>query len=708
MRSTRNADALLPPGSTAPPFSLQLTNGTTITYEPGTSSPLLPLYVYAFNPLDANSQVMFSDNSSVAQFLNTLPPAAPWFDPSTTGGLPVPRLPNFLFLSYGVNPSADVAYLQQRFTATMAALNYTDEQMQSWNARLMFCAQGVSNLTDAWIPQMLSNWTSPLMQVKLWTQSGPQPQLAVSRIDSHYTWLPWPTVDTNMTIVPGGDACGAISPLVKNASVALLNFSGAYPGFGGNQSCTFAQAIVNAQNAGANNIVFIAPQGAPYVDMNCISDADCNLPAQIPASLVSYEDGARLTSLLNTEGLSSVNMTYHEDDVSGFYFIIDETDALREMGWIKYAMLAHVAWQAQYQGYLAQLRFNLSIPALEVPVLNYTLMLGSPGAQANITLPPAETLLQYDTMEVYAALTCPTPWDTSCAVWDRTVEAVVTCMPADGEVQRWSAELRPEVEVLSATGETVRSPVADWKANGTDPLANYELARWICPFRRAVGAWITDASELLPLLTRGEQCTFTMYTDAWAMPWYDTLTLRFRNSSSAASNPLRPLMILPLYTGGTFDSNFNSHYAPISFSVPEWAQKVVLHAVITGHGSDNNGCCEFADTQHVFTITPPASVGQPVNHTLAFDIAGTPYGTLPFVPLGAVPGEHGTWIFGRGGWQDGNKVPAWLQDLTSEVAPPGSSLQTSISYMGLYDWANPDPTESPGYIIMSSALVFYG
>ena len=52
--------------------------------------------------------------------------------------------------------------------------------------------------------------------------------------------------------------------------------------------------------------------------------------------------------------------------------------------------------------------------------------------------------------------------------------------------------------------------------------------------RRRIGRWLTDVSPLLPLLS-SSKCTFHLQTVSWALTWQPSLTLRFRNSTHAAS-----------------------------------------------------------------------------------------------------------------------------------------------------------------------------
>ena len=58
----------------------------------------------------------------------------------------------------------------------------------------------------------------------------------------------------------------------------------------------------------------------------------------------------------------------------------------------------------------------------------------------------------------------------------------------------------------------------------------------------------------------------------------------------------------------------------------------------SGHGFDNNGCCEFAPTSHHFLINGK------YDNVLSFDQAGTPTGCADVVSEGGIPNEHGTWL----------------------------------------------------------------
>lgn len=180
-------------------------------------------------------------------------------------------------------------------------------------------------------------------------------------------------------------------------------------------------------------------------------------------------------------------------------------------------------------------------------------------------------------------------------------------------------------------------------SNSTQKFCGQELGRWITPFARRVGRWLTDVTPLLPLFaspTTGAsstQCEFQISCGT-TESWVPTLNLRFHDQQPSAPQPTQ---ILPLFQGGTFDSSYNAKYSPIQFEVPTGTKKVLLYAVITGHGSDNNGCGEFCVTSHHFVFNNKTT------DTRTFWNAGTPLGCARHASEGVEPNEYGTWLYGR-------------------------------------------------------------
>eukprot|EP00019_Armaparvus_languidus_P008663 CAMPEP_0168604656 /NCGR_PEP_ID=MMETSP0420-20121227/15452_1 /TAXON_ID=498008 /ORGANISM="Pessonella sp." /LENGTH=137 /DNA_ID=CAMNT_0008643865 /DNA_START=702 /DNA_END=1113 /DNA_ORIENTATION=+ len=109
-----------------------------------------------------------------------------------------------------------------------------------------------------------------------------------------------------------------------------------------------------------------------------------------------------------------------------------------------------------------------------------------------------------------------------------------------------------------------------------------------------------------------------------------------------------------------FQSKLAKNFPPAAI-LPQLLQnvhKVELVAVITGHGADSNQCAEFCNQTHSFYVgnAPPLNI--------SFHDAGTQFGCAERVPEGVVPNEHGTWLYGRGGWCEGQQVSPHVLDIT--------------------------------------------
>lgn len=88
-----------------------------------------------------------------------------------------------------------------------------------------------------------------------------------------------------------------------------------------------------------------------------------------------------------------------------------------------------------------------------------------------------------------------------------------------------------------------------------------------------------------------------------------------------------------------------------------------------------------------------------------FKNAATAMGCANRVSDGAIPNEHGTWLYGRDGWCCGMDVVPWVVDITKQVHIGGYS--NKVKYFGWYNGSDPHPTRDPGEIVMRSYLVFY-
>ncbi|XP_056158024.1 uncharacterized protein LOC130133585 [Lampris incognitus] len=468
-----------------------------------------------------------------------------------------------------------------------------------------------------WIPSVLYSWgctghNCGLSQAAFTCEGWSMPVI-VKRLDARYDWLMGRWAQRSYELIDAGDGC---KPSFSVAGAVAWVSEG---------TCSFFTKVQNMAKSNASGVLVYAFPGNPIQDMNCIGD-ECFTPLSLPAAMVHLEPSVSQALRFGQQ----VNVSFQSTPSPNFFVGIDQQGALAEVGWFLYPTFSFINWQAQWFHFYHGLQTRLQTAAQVVCVFDKVLMQGDKGAVATVELPIG--MLDFDTLELDTSLSCPGSRDSTCAHWDHTVQLFVCC-------------------------------------DYLGPYCNVELGRWITAFRRGIGHWLTDVSPLIPLLNNNK-CTFTMKTVPWAMPWMVSLNLRF-SSSNQTGDPvekLYPFQVTSLYSGGTFDKNYNMKYQPIKFSVPASTKKVELYAVITGHGSDENGCGEFCVTSHHFLIN---SI---FNHTRIFDSAGTALGCTLRVKEGAVPNEHGTWLYGRGGWCDGLQVNPWRTDITRQVCLSVSNL----------------------------------
>lgn len=141
-----------------------------------------------------------------------------------------------------------------------------------------------------------------------------------------------------------------------------------------------------------------------------------------------------------------------------------------------------------------------------------------------------------------------------------------------------------------------------------------------------------------------------------------------------------------------FNQSYASWFAPIDIDATllVGARRVEIVSIITGHGSDSNGCGEFCNTTHRFYWNDRA-------YAVRFDNAGTSFGCADRVRDGAVPNEHGTWLYGRDGWCDGLQVePNALSVDLATLAPKRNVLVYNATNEG----QAPNPIAGSGFAVM--------
>lgn len=105
----------------------------------------------------------------------------------------------------------------------------------------------------------------------------------------------------------------------------------------------------------------------------------------------------------------------------------------------------------------------------------------------------------------------------------------------------------------------------------------------------------------------------------------------------------------------------------------------------------------FVVTSHHFIINNQFS-------NVTYNEAGTETGCAMKVLQGSVPNEHGTWLYGRDGWCDGQHVRPWVVDVTDQILE-GQGINQA-TYFGWFNGTDPK-AEDGATIVMNSWLVFY-
>lgn len=533
-------------------------------------------------------------------------------------------------------------------------LKYEKLQLQwQWThlaSRLHFVTISTWKLRDLgiWIPDLLQEWSCQdhncgLDQVVIGDSDLQDVSLTLPRLDARYDWLPSPETTFNNRTLPAkviGDGC-AEDEKAKGV-IAIVS----------EKNCDYFVKFEAMAKSGSLGVLVLQDVSPHPPDMNC-KDDECNDPLNVPASTIPNHP------FLRRDG--NYTIRYQNVPSENFFAAIDHNGRLAEVGWLLHPSLVYLPWQAQWFDYKRQLDERLSSKVLSVNVFNNSVMHGDKGASANVTLPPLEDLRKYEELQLDFSLSCPGERDEACPHWDRTIQVFVCCKK-------------------------------------TSDLCGAELGRWISPFRRRIGRWLTSVGSLIPLLET-EQCTFTVTGALSDELWMPTLNLRFSQPSEGLSSE-RPSLVKRWISGTfTFNKNYNKMFQEFKLQLAEikW-KRVKIFSVITGHGSDENGCGEFCVTSHHFVINSRHL------YNMTFHNAGTPLGCAERVLLGVEPNEHGTWLYGRNGWCDGQQVDPWVIDITSDLEP---TSENTIKYFGWFRGGDPDPKQNPGVITLNAYVAIY-
>jgi len=137
---------------------------------------------------------------------------------------------------------------------------------------------------------------------------------------------------------------------------------------------------------------------------------------------------------------------------------------------------------------------------------------------------------------------------------------------------------------------------------------------------------------------------------------------------------------------GSATNPINNHFPPIYDVAPAGAQDATMRFLVTGHGSDSAGCCEFAS--HYYDLT--------VNGTTI----ERKYIWRPDCGDNELYPQSGTWLSQRANWCPGALVRTNFHHLTGFIAGGTNTLSLAFEPYFL--------TSPSGVYTTEAALVYYG
>ena len=133
--------------------------------------------------------------------------------------------------------------------------------------------------------------------------------------------------------------------------------------------------------------------------------------------------------------------------------------------------------------------------------------------------------------------------------------------------------------------------------------------------------------------------------------------------------------------GGTPD--INTHFPALTETAPTGTQTSTLKFTVTGHGSDANGCCEFASHNYQVMLNGTSVATKAIWRDNC--------GSAELYP------QSGTWLYQRGNWCPGAMVYSNYHDLPGITA--GSSFNVAMMF---------DAYTGGGSYTTDGTLIYYG
>ena len=654
------SDTMLP-GTPSPPFDFLATTGINISYP--SSSFQLPFVAFIVDDVtDPGGVVLASDTIEIDRFLAAEPPI------------------RGLFALFSQVNETLIQYIESIFSERLTLLPRFKASL--WLEHLVFSSETMQTLNgrNSMLSLLAKSWQSPRLFV-----TAPSPgEINAPRTDGFYECYQWPPAAATYPIAGPVSACSE-EPIV-NVPVGSLLLVVNVTNEDGN--CNAATATTWAQlNAPTAVGAIISSPSPALVGRNC---DDTFVDDMFYPLLVSANDAAAFEARIKNGPPFNVSLNYTCDD--SYWLGIDASGSLAVMGWRKYTEVSALRWMLDHFLYLDQV--NSSVQAASGEVISLVpsgSVLNS--FQKNITFPSSTHLRAYGSGALLDfKLRCSGIDDLDCGPWDRIISSYASC---------------------SQDGITSNIP--------PPPI---EIARWITPFRRSTGRWISSASVLIGLVGNSSSpppidaswtCSITVVS--CCEPWLGSLDLLLPTISTSPPPPFSVIPIIFPNQGSHFGPEFNINKTVLIETPPAFS-RVELTAIISGHGSDppppaSEGC-EYAPTSHAFSIRPSgsASPSMIVNSSdiayAQFMEAGSILGCANKVSLGVIANSHGDYRDGRNGWCPGQIVSPLVFDITDAFT--GGSGIYEISYKAFSYWvdgSHPSGDGCGGDIYYSGVISFF-
>ena len=133
--------------------------------------------------------------------------------------------------------------------------------------------------------------------------------------------------------------------------------------------------------------------------------------------------------------------------------------------------------------------------------------------------------------------------------------------------------------------------------------------------------------------------------------------------------------------GGT--TSINANFPTKYYTAPPGTQSAYMKFTVTGHGSDANGCCEFASHNYQVMFNGSSIATKAIWRSDC--------GANELYP------QSGTWLYQRGNWCPGALVYSNFHDLPGIT--PGTPFNLALQF---------DPYTGGGYYVTEATLVYHG